>query len=85
MLFLDALKQLESGVAMRRQVWTPEDGYLSIMPGMKYVWKIVLLPNPNAGNFIFSVEDFLASDWEEFVAPCEPVAEVLEGKVFKTP
>lgn len=67
MLFSEALDNLEKGFPMRRSIWTAEDGYLSLMPGMKYVWKIVLLPNPNAGNFIFSVEDFKADDWEMFV------------------
>lgn len=67
MLFSEALYHLEKGFPMRRSIWTAEDGYLSLMPGMKYVWKILLLPNPNAGNFIFSVEDFRADDWEMFV------------------
>ena len=68
MLFSDALKQLECGVAMRRAAWPVEEGYLKLMPGMKFVWKIVLVPNPNAGNFIFSLEDFHGDDWEEFVS-----------------
>lgn len=69
MLFEEALTMLKDGKSMCRAVWPLEEGYLQIMPGMKYVWKIVLLPNPNAGNFIFSVEDFTADDWQEFVVP----------------
>ena len=64
MKFYDALEALKQRVAVRRKSWAIEEGYLSFMPGMKHVWKIVLLPNPNAGNFIFSVEDFDAEDWE---------------------
>ena len=85
MLFLEALKQLENGVAMRRSIWTDSDGYIVIMPDMAYVWKIVLLPNPNAGNFIFSIEDFNADDWVplnlvvEAVEATEEVAEVAEA------
>lgn len=80
MLFLDALKQLEAGVAMRRTAWADSEGYLKVMPGMKYVWKIVLIPNPNAGNFIFSLEDFNGDDWVEFVPEVDPVeAEVTEA------
>lgn len=75
MLFLDALVQLKSGVAMRRAKWTAEDGYICIMPSMAYVWKIVLLPNPNAGNFIFCIEDFEADDWEKF-------EEALDGEII---
>lgn len=79
MLFHEALTLLKAGLPMHRESWTAEDGYLSIMPDMKYVWKIVLIPNPNAGNFIFSVEDFIASDWEEYKcaadAPKEETAE----------
>jgi hypothetical protein len=66
MLFSEALQKLQDGAAMRRVAWPEIEGYLKIMPGMGYVWKIVLKPNPNAGNFIFSVEDFLANDWIEF-------------------
>lgn len=66
MLFAEALAQLQAGVPMRRESWPVEDGYLSLMPGMKYVWKIMLVPNPNAGNFIFEVADFHASDWVMF-------------------
>ncbi len=67
MLFSEALTQLETGIAMRRAAWDYSEGYLSVMPGMKYVWKIVLMPAPNAGNFIFSIEDFNADDWVEFM------------------
>lgn len=74
MLFDEALAMLKEGHAMHRELWSLEDGYLQIMPGMKHVWKIVLLPNPNAGNYIFSIEDFDASDWQEFKVP--PVIEV---------
>lgn len=66
MLFQEALEQLKAGQHMCREKWSLEDGYLSFLPGMSYVWKIVLKPNPNAGNFIFSVEDFEANDWKKF-------------------
>lgn len=71
MLFNEALNLLKSGVPVHRATWTKEDGYLKLMPGMHYVWKIVLLPNPNAGNFIFSIEDFSADDWQKFEVPNE--------------
>ena len=67
MLFSEALQQLQNGLAMRRNAWAASEGYLMLMPGMKHVWKVMMEPNPNAGNFIFSVEDFLADDWEQFV------------------
>ncbi len=51
---------------MYRTGWVPQDGYLVLMPGMKYVWKIVLEPTPNAGNYIFSVEDLEALDWDVY-------------------
>jgi hypothetical protein len=62
MLFYEALDALKTGRAMRRESWKPEEGYLQLMPGMKYVWKIILHPQPNAGNFIFAVDDFTAED-----------------------
>lgn len=78
MLFLDALAQLKAGKSMCRASWTLESGYLKLMDGMDFVWKIVLLPNPNAGNYIFSVEDFLAEDWQEFAVPQKPVDIIVE-------
>lgn len=70
MLFEEALTALRDGKSMCRSKWTLDDGYLQIMTGMSYVWKIVLLPNPNAGNYIFAIDDFLADDWQEFSVPC---------------
>jgi len=75
MLFQEALDLLQAGEALCREVWSLEDGYLKLMEGMKYVWKIVLHPNPNAGNYIFSVEDFLAGDWKKFEMPTEALQE----------
>jgi len=67
MRFEEALELLQEGKHVRREVWTAEDGYLTLLPSMKYVWKIVLLPNPNAGNFIFCVDDFMGEDWVIYV------------------
>jgi hypothetical protein len=62
----EALEQLKAGEALHRTGWNPQDGYVVLMPGMQHVWKIVLQPAPNAGNFIFSFEDMISSDWEKF-------------------
>ncbi len=78
MLFTDALLKLKEGVAMRRSSWDESEGYLKVMPGMDYVWKIVLKPNPNAGNFIFSIADFDRDDWVEFQLPVEVAEEAQE-------
>lgn len=79
MLFSDALVQLKARVPMYRTGWEPQDGYVVFMPGMTHVWKIVLHPNPNAGNYIFSVEDLDANDWEVFIEPKAPVESVVEN------
>lgn len=76
MLFTEALQRLEEGAAMRRSAWPEIEGYLKLLPGMGHVWKIVLKPNPNAGNFIFSVEDFKSTDWVEFTG-FEPEIEAV--------
>ncbi len=76
MLFEEALALLKEGKPVCRSVWTIDDGYLKIEPGMEYVWKIMLKPNPNAGNFIFKIEDFAADDWKEFEMPC-----IIEAKI----
>lgn len=74
MLFPEALEQLKARVPVYRTGWNPQDGYLVFMLGMTHVWKIVLHPTPNAGNYIFSVEDLCADDWEVFIIS-EPVCE----------
>jgi len=79
MQFQEALAELEAGKAMRRAAWPDAEGYLQLLPGMKFIWKIVLIPNPNAGNFIFSLEDFHGDDWQEFVGFDVPV----EGHVVE--
>ncbi len=79
MLFQEALDLLHTGEALCREVWSLDDGYLKLMKGMKHVWKIVLQPAPNAGNYIFSVEDFLACDWKKFDMPKEAVEEASKA------
>lgn len=66
MLLSDALMELKAGEVMHRTGWDTQDGYVVLMPGMAHVWKIVLNPAPNAGNYIFSFADLIASDWERF-------------------
>ena len=80
MLLQEALVNLQAGKQMHRAGWSIEDGYLSLMPGMTHVWKVVIKPSTNAGNYIFSVEDLLADDWQEFAMPQEAVdAECAEA------
>ena len=81
MLFEDALVQLKARIPVYRKGWKEQDGYLTLMPGMTHVWKIVLHPNPNAGNYIFSVEDLCADDWAPYSADEETcVADLEEDK-----
>lgn len=63
MVFSEALEQLKAGVEVYRKDWEPQDGYLTLMPGMTHVWKIVLHPSPNAGNYIFSLDDLDSDRW----------------------
>jgi hypothetical protein len=73
MMFEEALTCLKAGKSLHRASWDTKEGYLQIMKGMKHVWKIMLEPSPNAGNFIFAIDDFSADDWQEFELPKEPV------------
>jgi len=66
MLLSEALEQLKAGKSLYRTGWNPQDGYIVLMQGMTHAWKIVLSPAPNAGNYIFSVEDLLSDDWAEY-------------------
>ncbi len=80
MLFQEALELLKKGENLFRKGWEQQDGYIVLMPGMKHVWKIVLHPQPNAGNYIFSFEDLISEDWDHFVSEeeksCQPEASV---------
>lgn len=80
MNFNEALNALKDNKKVKRAAWSKEDGYLVLLPGMAFVWKIVLVPNPNAGNFIFSVEDFLGEDWEEYSEVQVIEAAVIEAE-----
>jgi hypothetical protein len=66
MTFQEALALLKAGEYVCREAWKLEEGYLAFLDGMKHIWKIMLHPNPNAGNYIFSVEDLESQDWEKF-------------------
>lgn len=77
MVFQDAIKLLQDGKILCRDAWTLEDGYLTFMKGMTHIWKIVLKPTPNAGNYIFSVEDIISSDWKEFEMPESAIEGVI--------
>ena len=55
---------LVEGQYVTRKSWPEESGYLVFMPGMSSIWRITINPVPNAGNNLFSVEDFLADDWQ---------------------
>lgn len=68
MTFSEALALLQAGEYVCREGWTLAEGYLALLDTMKHIWKIVTHPNPNAGNYIFSLEDLLANDWEKFDA-----------------
>lgn len=69
MLLQDALELLQKGENLCREAWSLEEGYLAFMKGMSHVWKIVLSPAPNAGNYIFSLADMLANDWKVYSHP----------------
>lgn len=66
MIFTEALQLIREGKELHRAGWPITDGYLVLLPGMLHIWKIMLHPNPNAGNYIFSVEDLTSDDWQEF-------------------
>jgi hypothetical protein len=79
MLFNEMLKELEVGKAVVRKSWRHEEGYLKLMLGMKSVWKILLQPTVNAGNYLFLMEDFAADDWEvieSYDVEAKPLADV---------
>lgn len=66
MLLAEALELLKKGKIVSRECWLETDGYLALMHGMTHIWKVMLKPQPNAGNYIMSLEDMLADDWAEY-------------------
>lgn len=64
MNFMQALEEMEKGAKVVREGWDEAEGYLSWMPRMKHIWKILTHPNANAGNNLFTVEDYRAEDWK---------------------
>lgn len=66
MKFVEALELLKDGKCISRSGWSEDDGYLVVMKGMKYIWKIITKPQPNAGNHFLSVEELGATDWIEY-------------------
>ncbi len=85
MKFLEALEALERGECVVREKWAHEEGYLKYMMGMTSIWKILIVPAPNAGNYLFTMEDYKAEDWKlkptSDYAPKVEEAVVLEGVV----
>ena len=65
MNFTEALQKLQCGAAVRRTTWPMKDGYLKLMMGFNTIWKVLTVPTANAGNYLFTLEDFNGNDWEE--------------------
>jgi hypothetical protein len=87
MTFVEALQLLKEGEAICREGWGA-DQYLILLQGMEYVWKIILPPNTNAGNHIFSFAEYIAEDWKKYVQPvidelATPANEAKEAKEAK--
>ena len=67
MIFAEMLKELHANRSARRTSWDEEganSGYVVIMPGMAHVWRILVKPTPNAGNYMPNIADLEADDWE---------------------
>lgn len=64
MLFMDALKELHEGKYVSRAAWDKSGEYCVLLPGMQYLWKIMTIPNPNAGNWLPLISDLEADDWK---------------------
>lgn len=63
MNFQEAFKLLQDGKYVMRKEWLASGEYCILLPGMPYIWKILLVPNPSAGNWLPLMADLLADDW----------------------
>ncbi len=64
MKFLEAVAAMKEGKTVTRAYWGTEAGYLVTLPGAASVWRITLSPTVNAGNHLFTIEDYEADDWQ---------------------
>lgn len=72
------LQAVMNGQQVSRPCW-PEGEYVVHLPGMPYLWKIMTLPNPNAGNWIPTLDDLMASDYVLLKdVPAKVVEEIKE-------
>lgn len=65
MLFEDAIKALGQGMYVARSAWV-DGSYLIFLPGMSSVFKVIIQPAPNVGNYLWMYVDFLADDWQVY-------------------
>lgn len=63
MLFQDVIKALKEGKYVSRNAWT-DGSYLIFLPGMQSVFKVIVQPAPNVGNYLWLTADFDADDWQ---------------------
>ena len=73
MLFTEVLEHLQKGAYAARHKWSTTNEYVALLPGMQYIWKILTVPNPSAGNWLPLVEDLQADDWK-VIDKLEPTA-----------
>jgi Protein of unknown function (DUF2829) len=76
MTFEEALKYLVSGEYVQRSEWLVTGEYVISLPGIPYIWKILTTPTPNAGNWLPTIADLMAEDYE-VVNKVEPEIETM--------
>lgn len=64
MTFQEAYELLQQGKYLTRDFWNVTGEYCILLPGMPYIWKILMIPNPSAGNWLGTIEDMNATDWK---------------------
>jgi hypothetical protein len=69
MNFTEALSELLLGNYVSRTAWDQTGEYIVLLVGMQYIWKILITPNPSAGNWLPLIADLLADDWKVVVKP----------------
>ncbi len=66
MLFHEAIDALLDGKYVARDAWT-DGSYLVFLPGMTSVFKVMVQPAVNVGNYLWLADDFKALDWRIYV------------------
>ena len=73
MLFMEALELMKNRKFVTRPSMKDAGEYICLMPAMPLLWMIKTVPHANAGTWAPTVQDYVATDWEELTVDPKPI------------